>query len=215
MILRLVTHPLHFTGTLRTELATRLASFEPHRLPQNKNHAAAVALAVVPDHNGEASVILTRRSKGLRHHGGQFALPGGRVDPGETLEQAGLRELAEEVSLEVDPTHILGTLDDFATRSGFLITPVVVWGDDTNLTPGLGEVAKIYRVPLSDLGRPKALIRSRVFPLQGALPALDLKSVGTYVFCPTAAILHQFSELAVHGRHTPVAGFKQPAFAWR
>jgi len=215
VILRFVTHPLHFTDTLRKELAMRLASFEPLRLPQDDNRAAAVALAIVPDSNGEASVILTRRSKGLRHHGGQFALPGGRVDPGESVRQAGLRELAEEVALKVDPTHILGTLDDFATRSGFLMTPVVVWGDETNLAPGPGEVAEIYHVPLSDLGRPKALIYSRVSPLQGTLPALDLKSVGTYVFCPTAAILHQFSELAVYDRHTPVSDFEQPAFAWR
>lgn len=217
-----------FHEVWRDELTARLAAIEPRRLPLDDRTAAAVTLAVVPgDAPGDApgdvgdaggspaAVILTRRSKGLRRHGGQFALPGGRLDPGETVETAGLRELAEEVDLQLGPERILGRLDDFVTRSGFLITPLVVWGDASELSPADGEVAKIYRVPVSDLGRPKALIKTRIFPLQGALPALNLESVGTYVFCPTAAILHQFAELAVHGRHTPVADFRQPAFAWR
>ena len=204
-----------FTEAWRAELAAKLAAFEPRRLPLQGRRPAAVALAIVPDGEGAAAVILTLRSKGLRRHGGQFALPGGRLDPGETAAAACLRELGEEVDLWVDPSRILGALDDFITRSGFRITPLVVWGDDSALSPSPDEVVKIYRVPVSELGLPEALIRTRIVPLQGALPALDLKSVGTYIFCPTAAILHQFAELAVHGRHTPVADFPQPSFAWR
>ncbi|MCP3959542.1 MAG: CoA pyrophosphatase [bacterium] len=206
---------LRFGDALRSQLTARLDSFEPRRLPLEDRRQAAVVLAVVSGDGGQAAVLLTRRSKGLRRHGGQFALPGGRVDAGETLEQAGLRELDEEVGLELAPSSLLGRLDDYVTRSGFRITPLVAWGSGAELTPDPGEVAKVYRVPLADAGRPKALKTTRFFPFQPPLPALKLKSVGTWVFCPTAAILHQFAELAVHGRHTPVADFPQPAFAWR
>ncbi len=171
--------------------------------------------AGVPPARGQASILLTRRARGLRRHSGQFALPGGRVDPGETAAEAGLRELEEEVGLRLPPDRILGWLDDFATHSGFVIAPVVLWaGERDALKPDPQEVAVIYRVPLADCGRSGALKR---IPFSGLprVPALSLKSVGTWVFPPTAAIIHQFAELAVHGRHTEVVDFKQPAFARR
>ncbi len=171
-----------------------------------------VTLTLVPDDEGQASIVLTRRARGLRRHSGQFALPGGRVDEGETAAEAGLRELEEEVGLRLSPDRILGWLDDFATFSGFVIAPAVLWAEGGTLKPDPQEVAAVYRVPLADCGRPGALIR---IPFAGAsrVPALSLETLGTLVFPPTAAIIHQFAELAVHGRHTGVADFKQPAFA--
>ncbi len=204
---------LRFTDELRADLAARLVSFDCRRLPAADRQRAAVVVALVPE-DDQAAVLLTRRAEGLRRHSGQYALPGGRVDPGETPEAAALRELREEVGLELAPSGILGRLDDFATRSGFLITPLVVWAGGGELALDPREVADVYRVPLADCGRPRALVETHVFAGE-AIPALALESVGTHVFPPTAAILHQFAELAVHGRRTPVADFPQPAFAWR
>ena len=205
---------LAYGPELRTVLSDRLAGFERRRLPIDGRRQAAVTLALVSDEEGRGAILLTRRARGLRRHSGQFALPGGRVDAGETVAEAGLRELAEEVGLRLSPDRILGWLDDFATHSGFVIAPVVVWAEGGSVVADPREVAAVYRVPLADCGRRGALIR---VPFSGfsRVPALSLKSVGSWVFSPTAAIIHQFAELAVHGRHTEVADFKQPGFARR
>lgn len=205
---------LRFTPRLRATIAERLASFEWHRQPPEDHHQAAVVLAVVPGEDGEAAVVLTRRASGLRRHSGQFALPGGRIDDGETPAEAALRELEEEVGLRLTPDCLLGTLDDYVTRSGFIIRPHVAWAGAGEMRPEPGEVAAIYRIPLADLARPDALADTRFF-VGKPIPALHLETVGTAIFPPTAAILHQFAELAVHGRRTVVDQLPQPAFAWK
>src|SRR4029450_10505388 len=97
-------------------------------LSQLKHAAVAITLVETEDGSGETALILTGRVAGLRSHGGQWALPGGRIDAGETPAHGALRELAEEIGLALTPDDILGTLDDYPTRSGYLITPLVVWG---------------------------------------------------------------------------------------
>ncbi len=95
-----------------------------------------------------AAVILTKRALDLGNHAGQWALPGGRIEAGESAEQAALRELAEEVGLQLDASAVIGRLDDYVTRSGFAITPVVVWaGAAPALVADPAEVASIHRVP--------------------------------------------------------------------
>ena len=133
--------------------------------PGTWGSAAAVALAVVDEGFGadlrglakpaswstQAALLLTRRSMQLRRHAGQWALPGGRLDPGETPEQAALREMAEEVNLSLDASAVLGRLDDFVTRSGFVITPLVVWaGAARELVPNPHEVASVHRIRVSE-----------------------------------------------------------------
>src|SRR5204863_364975 len=87
-----------------------------------------------------------------------WALPGGRLEPGESAVDGARRELAEEVGLVLDPDAALGVLDDYPTRSGFLITPVVFWGGvDPVLVPNPDEVASVHCVPLDDLDHPLAL----------------------------------------------------------
>ena len=158
--------------------------------------------------------MLTRRASRLRAHAGQWALPGGRVDAGETAARAAIRELAEEIGLEVAADNVLGHLDDYATRSGFVITPVVVWGGAaTELAPNPQEVAAVHRVPLAVLEHPEVPYVHRI--PESDRPVISIPMVGTHVHAPTAAIVYQLREVALHGRDTRVAHFEQPVFAWR
>jgi 8-oxo-dGTP pyrophosphatase MutT (NUDIX family) len=202
-----------FDEALRARLQAHLARFERWREPAEDRRLAAVAVVVVPDAAGRATVVLTRRAMGLRKHGGQWALPGGGLDAGETPEIAALRELHEEVGLALPPDHVLGCLDDFPTRSGFVITPVVVWGSAEPLRPEPREVAGTYHVPLADLLDPANVV-THTIP-QSDRPVLALAILGTLIYAPTAAILHQFAEVAVLGKETRVAHYEQPLFAWR
>jgi 8-oxo-dGTP pyrophosphatase MutT (NUDIX family) len=150
----------------------------------------------------------------LRAHAGQWALPGGRIDAGETPEVAALRELHEEVGLRLEPGAVLGRLDDFATRSGYVITPVVVWaGADPALSPDPAEVQSVHRIPLAEFLRTDA-------PWLDALPGsehpvLRMPVGDSWIAAPTAALIYQFRELCLRGRATRVAHFEQPLFAWK
>jgi 8-oxo-dGTP pyrophosphatase MutT (NUDIX family) len=160
-------------------------------------------------------VILTVRAAGLRRHGGQWACPGGRREPGETAEAAALRELEEEVGLTLPPEHILGCLDDYPTRSGFVITPVVIWGSAAPLRPDPSEVARIDLVPLEALLAPDAVVLQSIPQSERPVLALSLSRPEGLLYAPTAAILHQLAEVALCGRATRVAHYEQPLFAWR
>jgi 8-oxo-dGTP pyrophosphatase MutT (NUDIX family) len=213
---------------LRARVAANLQAFERHAPATSVPRAAAVAVAIadaghgadlpgLPRHeawSGDAALILTRRSGALRHHAGQWALPGGRIEPGESAEQAALREMAEEVDLQLDADAILGRLDDFGTRSGFVITPVVVWaGSARAMTPHLAEVQSIHRIPVDEFLRPDA---PWLDPLDGsAHPVLRMPVGDSWIAAPTAAILYQFCEVCLGARATRVAHYEQPPFAWK
>ncbi|GAB4531929.1 MAG: CoA pyrophosphatase [Haliangiales bacterium] len=182
--------------------------------PAKELRRAAVALAIVDDDGGHACVVLTRRPVEMPRHPGQYALPGGRLDPGEGEVDTARRELAEEVGLTLPASAVLGQLDDFATRSGWLITPVVMWGGPgVSLRPDPREVAAVYRVRLDDL-MAAGVSREHRIP-ESERPVLSLGIVGTRVYAPTAAILLQLCEVGVRGRQTRVAHYEQPLFAWR
>ncbi len=212
---------------LKHLIEARLRGFSVRSLATD-GHGAAVAVAIgdaghgadlpgMPRHamwRSEAALILTRRSSALRNHAGQWALPGGRIEPGETAEQAALREMAEEVGLQLDANAVLGRLDDFVTRSGFAITPVVVWAGPANeLTPNAAEVQSIHRIPIAEFQRADAPILDTAEGL--AHPVLRMPVGDSWIAAPTAAILYQFSEVCIAGRETRVAHFEQPAFAWK
>jgi mutator protein MutT len=201
-------------AALRTRVEANLRDFS--RLPVDGGdlRPAAVALALIADEQAEPCFILTLRAAKLKNHAGQWALPGGRLDPGETAEQAAVRELSEEVGLHLPGESVLGLLDDYPTRSGFVITPVVVWaGDECQLKPDPGEVAAVYRVPLAELGRPD-VPRLRNIP-ESPRPVISIPLLGTHIHAPTAAILYQLHEVAIEGRETRVVDYEQPVFAWR
>ncbi len=206
--------PQHHDSALRERLQGNLSGFERRSHPADALRPAAVVVAVVPDDDGRPCFLITRRASGLRSHGGQWALPGGRLDEGESPESAALRELHEEVGLELERTCILGLLDDYPTRSGYVITPVVAWaGAEARLAPNPHEVAAVYRVPLSELDR-SDVPRLRRIP-ESERPVISVPLLGTHVHAPTAAILFQLREVAVWGRSTRVAQYDQPVFAWR
>src|ERR1700710_69928 len=129
-----------FNEPTRQTIAGRCAAFarlEPRELTGLKRAAVAIALVGTGDSSGGTALLLTLRASGLRAHSNQWALPGGRCDAGETPVAAALRELHEELGLELKPNDVLGMLDDYPTRSGYLITPIVVWAADS-AKPGRG-----------------------------------------------------------------------------
>ncbi|HUK61888.1 MAG TPA: NUDIX domain-containing protein, partial [Dongiaceae bacterium] len=135
---------------------------------------------------------------------------------GESPQAAALRELHEEIGLVLPPEASLGTLDDYATRSGFAITPVVFWGGITPpLAPNAAEVEKAYVVPVDDLDRPEIPELRTIPESDRPVLSLPIPMLGTSIHAPTAAVLFQLREVALHGRATRVAHFEQPVFAWK
>ena len=173
---------------------------------------ASVAVCVVEAGDG-LSLLITRRAATLRNHAGQWALPGGRRDPGETIVGAALRELREETGVTVGPDAVLGRLDDYVTRSGFVMSPVVVWGGrvSPDMTGPAAEVAQIHVIPLADFDVPPRLLRIPESPN----PVIQLPLLGRWLHAPTAAIVYQFCQVGLHGRELRVAHFEQPVFAWK
>ncbi len=197
---------------LQASLRDNLARHDRIAVADDRLHHAAVAVTIVADDAGAACFLLTRRASGLRAHSGQWALPGGRVDPGETLLGAAARELREEVGLGA--VEVLGLLDDYPTRSGYRITPVVVWADDAaELVPNPAEVAAVHRVPLAEIERDDA---PRFVRLPGVdRPVIQMPVGERLIHAPTAALLYQLREVGLRGRATRVAHLEQPPFAWR
>jgi 8-oxo-dGTP pyrophosphatase MutT (NUDIX family) len=205
-----------FEDTTRRNIAERCAAFtraaasEP--VPALKRAAVAIALTEA-DMAGATALLLTLRAAGLRAHSNQWALPGGRCDEGETPVEAALRELHEELGLELGAADVLGQLDDYPTRSGYLITPVVLWvATRAAISANPEEVASVHRVAL------EAIEPADAFDFI-AIPESDRRVIrfrhfGQFIHAPTAALIYQFREVLA-GRDTRVAELEQPVFAWK
>jgi len=200
-------------GSLEPErVAEHLARFQRIAVHRSGLKQASVALCVQTAAGGD-TLLITRRAQSLRNHAGQWALPGGRRDDGESIEDTALRELREETGVSLGAGAVLGMLDDYVTRSGYLMTPVVVWGGaaDGELTAAPGEVARIFRVPLADLDVEPEFLQ---IP-QAPGPVIRLPLFDRYVHAPTAAIIYQFCQVALHGNTPRVAHFEAPVHLWR
>jgi 8-oxo-dGTP pyrophosphatase MutT (NUDIX family) len=164
--------------------------------------------------SGGAAFLLCRRATRLRAHPAQWALPGGRLDPGESAVDAALRETDEELGIRLPQTSVLGLLDDYPTRSGYVITPVVIWGGGRlELRPAPDEVVAVYRVGLHQLQRDDSP-RFISIP-ESPRPVVQLPLGNDLIHAPTGAVLLQFRWLCLEGRHDPVAELEQPVFAWK
>lgn len=215
-------------GELKAKIEANLQNFSHQTATDPDLRRAAVAIVVTDvghgtelpgiedteDWDSTAALMLTRRSAELNNHPGQWAFPGGRLDPGETLTEAALRELREEVNVDLGPSAVLGLLDDFVTRSGFAMTPVVIWGGPhLQAVPSPAEVASIHRIPITEFFRADAPMLEEVDTSDH--PVLRMPVGDDWIAAPTAALIYQFREVCMTGRSTRVAHYEQPEFAWQ
>lgn len=196
-------------NALRGVITTNLERFDRIASPAPLT-LAAVAIVVLNDRSNPCIPLLLR-APDLSRHAGQMALPGGKVNPGEHADDAALRELREELGLDASADGIVGSLDDYETRSGFTITPVVVWSyaSAADLKPARDEVAHVYMITLGEL------VRAVERAMPGTSESFRLGFNFGEVYAPTAAILYQFSEVALDGRSPRVNDFYQPPFTHR
>jgi mutator protein MutT len=203
-----------FDDATRRNIAELCSAFT--RLPDDSApllKRAAVAIALVRGESEETAFLLTRRAAGLRSHSAQWALPGGRCDAGETQAEAALRELHEELGLRVDDGDVLGVLDDYPTRSGYLITPVVVWvATRTAIVPNPDEVASVHRIALRAIEAEDGFSFTTI--PESVRRVIRFRHAGQHIHAPTAALIYQFREVLA-GRDTRVADLEQPVFAWK
>jgi len=177
-----------------------LASFQRVEAPAGPR-GAAVSVCVL-DGDGDAARILVAKRVARGRNPGQWALPGGSLDAGESVVDGALRELAEEAG--VSGVEVAGLLDDFVTDSGFVITPVVVLAPPgTTPQRDPAEIASLHEVALA------TLVEDDVPRWNGALLQMKVRH-DMVIHAPTGALLYQFREVALLGRATRVAGFAQP-----
>jgi 8-oxo-dGTP pyrophosphatase MutT (NUDIX family) len=195
------------------ELCAAFARMPPDEAAPALKRAAVVIALTESDVGCETTFLLTRRAASLRSHSAQWALPGGRCDEGETQAQAALRELHEELGLELGEGDVLGLLDDYPTRSGYLITPVVVWVTGRAvISPNPAEVASVHRIALAEIEREDAFSFTSI--PESTRRVIRFRLAGQHIHAPTAALIYQFREVLA-GRTTRVAELEQPVFAWK
>jgi 8-oxo-dGTP pyrophosphatase MutT (NUDIX family) len=206
------------SAALRQDIESRLAGFQVNSFndPQLRHAAVAVVIVGSRENSSIPGILLTLRPLRLNQHSGQYALPGGKLDEGETPIVAALRELDEELGLKLDTSDVLGVLDDYPTRSRFRITPVVIWaGEKCELHPSADEVARVFHIPFAELDSDAIPVFEEGVEEDRPVLCSEFPTLGHRMYSPTASIIYQFREVAIRGNHTRVAHYDQPRFAWQ
>lgn len=199
----------------RDEIQEALEGRTVWRSPRGESTRAAVAVICTADEarGWPEGVVLTRRSAHLERHPGQWAFPGGKVDAGESAELCARRECREEIGLDLHRANLLGRLDDFETRSGFVVSPFLYWQEESvDFVVDPAEVASVHVVAWHDFDRPEV---PRWRPTAGGRSLMAMPVEGSWVHAPTAAILYQAFCLVWRLQWTRVRGAEEPRFAWR
>ena len=208
------TPDLSFRPNLRQRVRSNL-DYHPQIDGEDQSlRKASVGIIIVESQEGKAGFILTRRSRGLRNHSHQYALPGGRIDQGETREETVLREVREEIGISVSSNEILGCLDEYETRSGFSITPIVLWVEDlSTMVPEPNEVDEILIIDLEELFRSDS--PRWVDIAESNKQVLQLPIKNRLIHAPTAALLYQFKEVCILGSLLRTDHVEEPVWAWK
>jgi mutator protein MutT len=205
---------LSFRPSLRQKVQSNLDSHPQIDGEDKSLRKASVGIIIVESQEGKAGFILTRRSRGLRNHSHQYALPGGRIDPGETREETVLREIREEIGISASSNEILGCLDEYETRSGFSITPVVLWVEDlSTMVPEPNEVDEILIIDLEELFRSDSPRWVDIDESDKQVLQLPIKN--RLIHAPTAALLYQFKEVGIVGNLLRTDDVEEPVWAWK
>lgn len=186
---------LRFDGAAAERLRQLLASRPADELEMPELRRACVVIPLVR-RGDDWALIFMRRSDEMRVHKGQVAFPGGAVEEGESLEEAALREMEEEIGVDRAGVALIGRLDDVITRTGFLVAPFV------GIVPAVAayqlaaaEVTEVFEVPVSALleaGNPEVRYISYA---ADRYPIYFYKHDGREIWGLTGRILKSFLDL--------------------
>lgn len=154
------------TGRLNKEALKRVLAKRERETLELPGFRRAAVLVPILDRPDESEVLFTVRSGGLSNHAGQIAFPGGRIDPGESIDETAIRETFEETGLVVPPDALLGHLGEHPSPAEYIVTPVVgvvPWPQE--LKPNPSEVEECFTVPLSELKALTPRTEERSHPL--------------------------------------------------
>ncbi|MGE0018525.1 MAG: CoA pyrophosphatase [Draconibacterium sp.] len=172
--------------------ASRKLTAGPHEL-KNAKHSGVMLLLLTVEN--ELHALLIKRTEHMKYHAGQVAMPGGRVEPGETAMESALRETWEEIGINSDKIEILGKLSDLYVQvSRFVIHPFVGWIEDINtLNINKNEVEKIIAFPLKKMNT--QIDETEINTITGTIKVPCFKFDDEIIWGATSMILMEFYDL--------------------
>lgn len=177
------------------QLRPLLLRHDPDEIERGGLRRACVVIPLVPEGDGY-SILFSQRSQNLNVHRGQISFPGGSAHEGESLEEAGLREMEEEVGVPADSVELLGRLDDLITHTGFIVAPFVgLLSQRPGYVLQTAEVDEVFEIPVEALFAP-GVPEIRYLTFQGGrYPSYFYEHDGVTVWGLTGRILKSFLDV--------------------